>query len=353
MTNLLLYGWNNYIDKSNFTEEIPLENIGRIISVKGTLFEIATSEGTAKAELLGKLLYTYEKWEQPKVGDWVSYLDYDNLALISDVLPRFNQLYRKTAGKEIEKQIIVTNVDQAIVIQGLDNDFNTNRIERYLLQIATCRIKPVVILNKSDLIENEKPYIEKIEKLQRNADIYFCSVKDMKGLEEIKANVFREGTTSVLIGSSGVGKSSIINYFTQVNRSTREISEATGKGKHTTTTRDMFLLDNNSIVIDTPGMREFGVGYNDEVSFNEQFPAIGEFTKECKYSDCKHINEEGCAVIKAYTDGTLDSNAYESYIKLQNEQKRFQISAEEKKKQGKIFGKMVREANEYRKKYKY
>ena len=353
MKNIYHYGWNNYINKNKPSEEFQLENIGRVLSVKGNLFEIVTLNNTIKAELLGKLLFSYEKWEQPKVGDWVSYIDYGDLALISDVLPRFNELYRKTAGKEVEKQVIVTNIDQAVVIQGLDNDFNLNRIERYLVQIATCRIYPVIILNKSDLIDDENSYRNEIERLQRNVPVYFCSVKNGNGLEEIKANIFREGTTSVLIGSSGVGKSTLINDFTKGNRSTREISESTGKGKHTTTTRDMFLLDNEAIVIDTPGMREFGVGFDKDVGFDEQFPLISKFANDCRYNDCKHIDEEGCSVIKAYAEGRLDPIVYESYLKLQKEQKRFQLSAQEKKRQGKQFGKMTREAKDYRKKYKF
>ncbi|MFW5701023.1 MAG: GTPase RsgA, partial [Cyclobacteriaceae bacterium] len=143
MENLYLYGWKNYISNTNHSElESSKNKIGRVISIKGNIHEVVTETGVLKAELPGKLLYACEKWEQPKVGDWVKYLDYGDNSFIEDVLPRFNQLYRKTAGKEIEKQVMVTNVDKAVVVQGVDNDFNINRMERYVLQILTCKITP-------------------------------------------------------------------------------------------------------------------------------------------------------------------------------------------------------------------
>lgn len=353
MKHLYQYGWNSYIKNIKNTENIQTENIGRVVSVKGNIFEIITGKGMVKAELPGKILFTYEKWEQPKVGDWIEYIDYENLALISDVLPRLNQFYRKTPGKTVEKQVIAANIDQAVVIQGLDNDFNPGRIERYLVQIAACKINPVIILNKSDLIEDEEPFIEEIKKLQRNIPVYFCSVKNLYGLEELKAEVFTEGTTSVLVGSSGVGKSSLVSQFTGNKMRTSGISNSTGKGKHTTTTRDLFLLDNDSIVIDTPGMREFGVGFESEAGFDEQFPAISKFASGCKYQDCSHVHEEGCKVIEAINSGELEHVVYRSYLKLVKEQNHFKTSIHEKKKQGRQFGKMVKEAKEYRKRYKW
>jgi ribosome biogenesis GTPase len=221
------------------------------------------------------------------------------------------------------------------------------------VQIATCGIQPVILLNKSDLVDDMGLYKEQVNRLQRDVPIFFCSVKTGEGMETLKENVFRPGITSVLIGSSGVGKSSLINELTNSCAKTNEVSEATGKGKHTTTTRDMFLLDNGSVVIDTPGMREFGVGVEDLSGFDKQFPAIGKFAEKCRYGNCKHLNENGCNVIKAYNEGWLDAVVYESYIKLQKEQEHFLLTTHQKKKQGKQFGKMVREAKEYRKRYKY
>jgi len=345
------YGWENYISKTGYSGSI--ENIGRITSVKGNLFEIATEKGILKAELLGRLLYAYEKWEQPKAGDWIRFIDYGETALIEDVLPRFNYLYRKTAGKETGKQVMVANADKAVIIQGLDNDFNLKRLERYIVQSITCNVEPVIILNKSDLVDDINKYTGEIKRLQRDLTVFSCSLKTGDGLDEIKNDVFIPGTTNVLMGSSGVGKSSLINYLSNNNRRVNEISDSTGKGKHTTTTRDLFLLDNGAIVIDTPGMREFGVEFEDESSFEDQFPAISKFAGKCKFKDCSHVHEEGCNVIKALEKGELESVVYESYLKLLKEQKHFQTSLQDKKKQGKQFGKMVREVKEYRRRFKY
>jgi len=353
MEKLYLYGLKRYFLHTNIDENNDMHTLGRVLSVKGIHYEIITGGGARPAELLGKLLYAHEKWEQPKVGDWVTYLDYDNIALISDVLPRVNELYRKAAGRETYKQVIATNIDYAVVIQGLNHDFNISRIERYLVQIATCGIKPVLVLNKSDLILNKDEVKKEVDRLHREVPVYFCSVKTGEGVAALTAHIFKPETTSVLIGSSGVGKSSLVNALTKNKRETHEISQATGKGRHTTTTRDMFLLDNGAIVIDTPGMREFGVGYNDEADFEHVYPAISRYAEGCKFSDCRHISEAGCRVINAYESGELDAVIYESYIKLQKEQKHFQLTTHDKKKQGKQFGKMAREAQAYRKRFKY
>ncbi|MGK7395781.1 MAG: ribosome small subunit-dependent GTPase A [Candidatus Cyclobacteriaceae bacterium M3_2C_046] len=354
MEKLIHYGWKNYISKANYqVNQIDVNTVGRVISIRGNTFEIVTDRGMVAAELLGKILFAFEKWEQPKVGDWIKYIDYGDMALIEGVLPRFNQLYRKKSGREVTKQVMVANIDQAIIIQGMDHDFNINRIERYIVQAITCNIEPVIILNKQDLVDHVSFYVGKIEKLQRQLTVHCCSVKTGQGIDEIKQNVFTPESTSVLIGSSGVGKSSIVNALLNSNRKTQEISQSTGKGKHTTTTRDLFLLDNGAIVIDTPGMREFGIGFEEEASFDEQFPVISQFAEGCKYRDCMHTEEEGCHVIQAVNTGEIEAVVYESYLKLIKEQKRFQTTTHEKKKQGKQFGKMAREAQAYRKKYKY
>jgi ribosome biogenesis GTPase / thiamine phosphate phosphatase len=183
--------------------------------------------------------------------------------------------------------------------------------------------------------------------------VFCCSVKTGEGIQLILQEVFQPEKTSVIVGSSGVGKSSLINTLVQGHQKTSSISQSTGKGKHTTTTRDMFLLENGSIVIDTPGMREFGVGLDMDGKPEGQFPAIEKLAAFCKYADCSHLNEEGCKLIEAYEDGQLDPLVYQSFVQLTKEQKRFLVGLHEKKQLGKQFGKMVREAKAYRKKYKY
>ncbi len=202
-------------------------------------------------------------------------------------------------------------------------------------------------------MEDVSGYLDQINKLQRDLPVFVCSVRTGLGMEEVCNRLFLPGRTYVLLGSSGVGKSSILNMLTAGEQRTGVISSATGKGRHTTTTRDLFLIDNDAILIDTPGMREFGLSLEGAADRNTQFPVIGAFAEECRFADCSHLHETGCNVIRAYQEGELEPVVYENYVKLVREQQRFQTSIQEKNKAGKRFGKMVREVQQYRKKYKF
>ncbi len=354
MSKIITYGWNKYQSKQKSITQVNENEIGRIISIKGTSYTLATNTGELKAELTGQLLYTLSKEELPKVGDWVKYMEFDSLGIIVSVFPRINMLFRRAPGKQTSRQVIAANIDAAIIVQGLDHNFNLMRLERYIAQIISCEIKPVVILNKVDLVKNKETYIDEVKKLQRDIQVYLCSTFSNDGIGILKQELFDSEKTYVFIGSSGVGKSSLLNAISGTEiRPTNIISDTTGKGKHTTTTRDLFVLPNGSLVIDTPGMREFGIGFDEDSNQQETFPVISKFAENCKYADCKHINEKGCAVIKAYEEEEIEPVVYESYIKLMKEQVHFEKTIHDKKREGKIFGKMVREAKANRKKYKY
>ena len=354
MNTLISYGWNQYYqDYYNNLGKTDFE-IGRVISIKGFKHILITENGELESELSGKMLYGNDQEALPKVGDWVFFIKYDTLGYIIEVLPRINELYRKTPGARSDRQVLATNIDYALVVQGLDRDFNLMRLDRYLVQLSICNIKPVVVLNKVDLIDSIDEYQHKVNKLGRNCPVYFCSTYNQTGIAELKNTVLQSGKTYVLIGSSGVGKSSLLNSFMEISmRSTGAVSHSTGKGMHVTTTRDLFQLPNGSLIVDTPGMKEFGIASDDEHGTVGLFPLIDNFANSCRYSDCQHIEEEGCAVIEAYKSGELEPEAYESYLKLIKEQKHFEIKVEDQKRIGKRFGKMVREVREYRKKYKY
>jgi ribosome biogenesis GTPase / thiamine phosphate phosphatase len=299
------------------------------------------------------MLHRASTEEIPKLGDWVTLKDYDTLGYIIEVLQRKNELSRKNPGAKMERQILATNIDGALIVQGLDRDFNIMRLERYLVQLAACNIQPIIVLNKADLVEDQAGYTSEIEKLQRDCSIHFCSTYTGDGLDELRTQVLKKYKTYILIGSSGVGKSSLLNALMNANvQEVNAMSDFNNKGKHTTTSRDLFQLPNGSLMIDTPGMREFGLTY-EEGSHDELFPAIQKFAARCRFSDCKHLNEIGCAVIEAVNSGELETKAYESYLKLIKEQRRFEISAEDKKRLKKQWGKMTREAKDYRSKYKY
>ncbi|MEQ8926613.1 MAG: ribosome small subunit-dependent GTPase A [Fulvivirga sp.] len=355
MNNLHLYGWSSFSPKiSSSKNSYDHNQIGRVTSVKGHHYHIITSEGEQRAELLGRLVVAYEKEDQPKVGDWVQFMKVDESSVfITEVLPRKNLLFRKTAGKEHATQVLATNLDYAVVVQGLDQDFNLNRLERYLVQIIGCGITPAVVLTKCDLISDKQYYLDEIKRLQRGAEVFFCSSQTGEGILELEMNLFKPGSTSVLVGSSGVGKSSLVNaLLKEAARAIDSISTSTNKGKHTTTTRDMLMLANGAMLIDTPGMREFGLGVNENTDLGQQFPVIETYAQNCKFSDCSHTNEEGCAVLAAYASGELDAVIYDNYIKLMKEQQRFQTKAYERKQEQRQFGKMVRDVQKIKKRLK-
>ena len=328
--------------------------IGRVISIQGFKYYLITIKGETEAELSGKLMYGASPEELPKVGDWVKLMEYDQLGYIIEVLPRKNELSRKTPGNKTEKQVLATNVDFGLIVQGLDRDFNLMRLERYLVQLAACQVTPIVILNKADLATDLSYYRTEIDKLQRDCRVHFCSTYTGLGIDELRDTILEKYKTYILIGSSGVGKSSLLNALTHSsNQAVNSTSTFSSKGKHTTTTRDLFQLPNGSLVIDSPGMREFGLTFEDGQQTEDLFPVIQKFAANCRYSDCTHTNETECGVINAINSGELDAEVYESYLKLIREQRRFSIRIEDKKRINKQFGKLTKEAKNYRKKYKY
>ena len=353
MIRLEDYGWNDFHQKNYSTFQNTEHAVGRVTSVKGFKYWLITSNGELESELSGKLMYGSEHEQLPKVGDWVIYLDYGKAGYIIDLLPRVNQLSRRNPGIKTERQILGANIDYALIVQGLDRDFNLMRLERYLTQVTSCGITPIIILNKSDLVESQVEYESQIQKLNRECRVLFCSTLTGSGIQDVK-NVFEKGLTYILIGSSGVGKSSLLNVLMHEDlQKTQSISTFNNKGTHTTTTRDLFQLPNGSLLIDTPGMREFGVTTDNNETSDVLFPVIEGFAGRCRYADCKHVNEAGCAIIAAVQSGKIDQTVYDSYVKLMKEQKRFEINVEDKKRLNKQFGRMTKEAKNYRRKYKY
>jgi ribosome biogenesis GTPase len=354
MSTLEQYGWNDFF--SNHYNENKNNDLkpARVISLKGHKYHLITKSGEKPAELAGKLLFGTDPENIPRVGDWIYYLDYGTEGYIVDLITRNNMLYRRQPGNRTERQVMAANIDYGLIVQGLDRDFNIMRLDRYIVQITDCGIKPVIILNKEDLIDSRDHYISEVSRLGRNCPVFFCSTFGKSGLAELYEQALKPRMTHILIGSSGVGKSSLLNaLLDQIKLQINSISDSTGKGKHTTTTRELFQLSNGSLVIDTPGMREFGIALENDIASSGLFPVIEQIAANCRFTDCTHINEAGCAVTAAVENGTLDSKVYASYEKLVREQRHFEIKKEDQKRLGKQFGKMVREAKDYRKKYKY
>jgi ribosome biogenesis GTPase len=352
MISLEEYGWNDFHHQNYIRSASSNEQHGRVISLQGFKYHLITTAGEIEAELAGRLLYGADPDDLPKVGDWVCFLEYGQGGYIIECLPRQNALSRKNPGKKTERQILGTNIDYCCVVQGLDREFNIMRIDRYATQIIACGITPMVVLNKSDLVENMASYKQQVVDLQKGCEVFCCSTLNGAGIAGLQT-FFQRGKTYMMIGSSGVGKSSLLNaLMNSPVQATGSVSNVNNKGRHTTTSRELFVLSNGSLLMDTPGMREFGVT-DEEGGDRLLFPAIEEFAANCRYKDCTHMIEEGCAVLGALQSGELDQTAYDSYVKLVKEQARFEIKAEDRKRLNRQFGKMAKEAKDNRKKYKY
>ncbi len=254
---------------------------GRVISVKGFKYHLMLETGETEAELSGKLLYGTDHELLPKVGDWVFCLKYDTIGYITEIYPRINRLARKNPGNTSEKQILAANIDYALIVQGLDRDFNLMRLDRYLVQILANGISPIVVLNKADLISDREEYRNEVMRLGKDFPVYFCSTYDGSGLDELLTQALLPAKTYIMVGTSGVGKSSLLNSFREsAARQTGPLSASTNKGMHVTTTRDLFRLPNGSLIIDTPGMREFGIALDDGLQTDGLFPSIDEISRK-------------------------------------------------------------------------
>jgi ribosome biogenesis GTPase len=252
-------------------------------------------------------------------------------------------LERQAVGKFGEKQIISTNIDVAFIIQSIDNNFNINRLERYLTICYSANIEPVLVISKIDLsTENDiQNASKKLETRDKKIKYILLSNLTQQGLDQI-LEVLQKGKTYCVVGSSGVGKSTLINnLLKKYILKTGQISQSTNKGRHITDHRELFVLENGGIIIDTPGMRELGMTDNIE-GIKTTFQEILDISLKCKFSDCKHIDETGCAVIDALNIGIIDKDSLDNFIKIQSEQQRFQTTIVEKHKKDKVFGKMVK-----------
>lgn len=278
-------------------------------------------DGELSGQVSGKFLHqTSSASELPKVGDWVaiSPIPDEAKAIIHHVLPRRTKLSRKVPGPETEEQVLVTNVDIAFVVHALDRTFRPGLLQRHLVTVLEGGAKPVVVLNKADLCENILGKIADAEKIAGEAPVLAVSAKTGQAMESL-AQLIRPGETVVFIGSSGVGKSSLINqlYGDEI-QATTEVRESDSKGRHTTTWRELILLPRGGLVIDTPGMREFQMWMAGE-GIHDAFSDIEALSVQCHFRDCSHTVEKRCAVLEAVAAGTLPRERYDSYLKLRRE----------------------------------
>jgi ribosome biogenesis GTPase len=342
------------LEELGYTEDLKLYRqeqnlqafeIGRIAAEHRERYTVLIEERELEAEIVGHLRFSAsDRSGFPAVGDWVALSVFnENEAIIQAIYPRQSILERQAVGKFAEKQIIATNIDYAFIIQAVDRDFNLNRLERFLAISYTSHIEPVVILSKIDLIsQNEiSSLVNLISKRIRNVQIIAISNISRDGLD-VLVQLMQKGKTYCLLGSSGVGKSTLINNLAGEDlMKTKSISESTKKGRHVTSHREMVVIKTGGILVDNPGMRE--IGLTDESGGLETiFDLIIELSNNCKFSDCRHIHENGCAIIAALDNGQLDRAAYENYLKMDREKIHFKSSIAEKRKKDKEFGKMYK-----------
>jgi ribosome biogenesis GTPase / thiamine phosphate phosphatase len=319
--------------------------LGRVTQEHRERYIVSTGEKEYDAEITGNLRFSaISRTDFPAVGDWVTMITYDSeLAIIHKVLPRKTVLERQAVGKFGEKQIISANIDIALIMQSIDNNFSINRLERYLSICYSADIEPILVISKIDLSTAAELHnaTRKLEVRDKKVKYILLSNLTKQGLDQI-LEVLQSGKTYCVVGSSGVGKSTLINNLLKKDiLKTGQISQSTNKGKHTTDHRELFVLDNGGIIIDTPGMKELGMTDKEE-GIKTTFQEIFDLSLKCKFPDCKHINEIGCAVIQALNSKIIDKDSLENFIKIQNEQQRFQATIVEKHKKDKAFGKMMK-----------
>lgn len=330
--------------------------VGRITAEHRERYVVRTAEREYEAEILGNLRYTAQsRSDFPAVGDWVAFSGHDqDHGLIHCVFPRTSVLERQSVSIKGEKQIIAANIDAAFVVQAVDRDFSINRLERYLTICHSARIEPIIVLSKTDTVEvtDLRKMTEDIRRRITNVPVFPISNKTQQGIEGLKQRI-EKGRTYCLLGSSGAGKSTLLNVLSgQQIMSTTEISQHSGRGRHATTHRELHVLENGGILIDNPGMREVGVADSSE-GLDRTFKKIPELAGECRFKDCTHTVEQGCAVMEAVEQGKIDRSSYENYLKMGREKEHFESTVAEKRRKDKDFGKMVKEFKKSRKSGKY
>lgn len=338
-------GYNDRLEKLRKENNLKEFEIGRVISEHKERYIVKTEKGEFEAEITGNLRFAAKSREDfPAVGDWVAITIHDSdFSIIHSVLPRFSVISRQEVGKFGEKQIIATNIDYALLVQAADRDFNINRLERYLTICNSSRVSPIIVLTKIDLIDEHQTSVllEQIKTRIRNVPIIAISNESQDGYDQIKA-IIEKGKTYCMLGSSGVGKSTLLNNLSGKSiMRTDTISHSTSKGKHVTSHRELIILENGGILVDNPGMREVGIA-DSAGGLEITFDKIVSLAQDCKFKDCTHTNETGCAVIDAVEKGEIDRASYDNYLKLEREKAHFESSVAERRKKDKEFGKMVK-----------
>lgn len=333
-----------------FRREEVLGNLetGRVVAEHKERYIVKTIQGEFEAEITGNMRFSAGSREDfPVVGDWVALAVYDSdLAIIHKIFPRFSMIKRQAAGQSGEVQIMAANIDYALLVQAVDRDFNINRLERYLTICYSSKVSPVIVLTKTDLV-NEQRVAEISANLKsrvKDVPVVAVSNETRAGYEMLK-KMIENGTTWCMLGSSGVGKSTLLNNLSgKAVMKTGAVSQSTNKGRHVTSHRELVILEGGGILIDNPGMREVGLA-DTAGGLETTFDIIVRLSQHCKFKDCTHTSETGCSVREAVEKGELDKSSYVNYLKMEREKAHFESTVAERRKKEKGFGKMLKDYN--------
>jgi ribosome biogenesis GTPase len=332
LVKLIEYGWNNAFEAQFSTYAERDLTPARVVRQLRDLSTLVTVRGEVSGGVSGRFRHAARgPADYPAVGDWAAVsLMTDGHALIEALLPRRSAFTRKAAGEAVEAQVVAANVDTVFLISGLDGDFNLRRIERYVTAAWSSGAEPVIVLNKADLRPDLAEVIAETAGVAPGVPIVAASARDECGLEGL-APFLRPGKTIAFLGSSGVGKSTMINRLLGEERFlTAEVSNAAaGRGRHTTTGRELVRLSRGALLIDTPGLRELQLWADDD-DLDRTFDEIDRLTARCRFPDCSHEQEPGCAVRAAVEAGDIEIRRWESYLKLRRELRFLELKKDEK-----------------------
>jgi ribosome biogenesis GTPase len=345
MNNLENLGYSSWLD-DKLDPKQAMHEIARVVSVHKESYLISKGGEEVFAELSGNLMYSADSvLDLPTTGDWVyaDFFDDDSHAIIYGLMPRRTLLKRKSVGKKVDFQLVAANVDVAFIVQSLNENFNLRRLERYLVMVNAAGIRPVILLSKCDLVSELEMNTLKAEALSIAPDVEVLALSSVSQQNiSVLLGALKAGETYCLLGSSGVGKTTLLNCILGDGVfKTGSVSKIESKGRHTTTARQLVQLENGAIILDTPGMRELGAISVDE-GLNDTFSDIIEMTQQCRFSNCSHTNEKGCAVLSAIEADELLGARYQSYLKMKKESDFNEMSYLEKKTKDKNFGKMIK-----------